>query len=130
MVIVDDSLHLIPKHLPAFAYKITSVAGTGSDVQTKKYTKFIIALVDEITSDIFDKLKYALHHVIPSAIMEKLRNPLDLFKELEKRHIVGPENLDELRNLRDYLEMIQEQDLMFMLDNFACSCGISQSRTH
>jgi hypothetical protein len=122
IVIVDDSL---PKHLPAFACKMTNVAGTGSDVQTKKYTKFIIALVDEITSDIFDKLKYALHYVIPSATMEKLLNPLDLFKELEKRHIVGPENLDELR---DYLEMIQEQDLMFMLDNFACSCGISRSK--
>ncbi len=98
---------------------------TVPDIQRKKFTKFIIELVEEITSDVFDKLKYALRYVIPKATMEKMRNPLDLFKELEKRDIVGPENLDRLR---EFLEMIQGQDLVLMLDNFA-SCNISQSAT-
>jgi hypothetical protein len=102
-----------------------SVGVAGTDIQNKKYTKFVIALVDEITGDIFDKLKYALRCVIPSATMERLRKPLDLFKELEKREIVGPGNLNRLREL---LEIVKEPDLVSMLENFTSSFGISPSK--
>ena len=98
----------------------------GLDIQRRKYTKFIIDLVNEITSDVFDRLKYALRYDIPKAIMEKLLKPLDLFKELEKCGIVRPDNLDRLR---EFLEMINEQELVLMLDNFTRSRGISQSTT-
>ena len=98
----------------------------GLDIQRRKYTKFILELVNEITTDIFDKLKYALRYDIPKATMEKLRKPLDLFKELEKSGIVGPDDFDRLR---DFLEMINEQQLVSMLDSFARSRGISPSTT-
>ena len=98
----------------------------GLDIQRRKYTKFILNLVNEITSDVFDKLKYALRYDIPKAIMEKLQKPLDLFKELEKCGIVRHDNLDRLREL---LEMINEQELVSMLDNFTGSRNISQSTT-
>ena len=94
-------------------------------VQKKEYTRFILKLVNEITSSIFEKLKYALRDEIPSATMEKLKTPLNLFKELEKRELVGPENLEKLREL---LEMCQERDLVSMLDVFDGSCGVSASK--
>lgn len=93
-------------------------------IKKKEYTKFILKLVNEITNSIFEKFKYALRDDIPSATMEKLQTPLNLFKELEKREIVGPENLGRLREL---LEMSQERDLVSMLDIFDGSCEVASS---
>ena len=94
-------------------------------IKKKEYTKFVLKLVNEITNSIFEKLKYALRDDIPSATMEKLQTPLNLFKELEKREIVGPENLGRLREL---LEMSQEHDLVTMLDIFDGSCEVASSK--
>jgi hypothetical protein len=102
---------------------MSSVAGT--DIEKNEYSKFVIKLVKQITDIIFDNLKYVLRHEIEAAIIERLRKPLDLFRELEKRDFVGHGNLDGLRKL---LEMIQEPGLVSMLDNFASSCGISPSK--
>lgn len=90
-------------------------------IQEETYKVFILNLVKYITKETFNKLKYFLDKKIGCATMEKLQDPLDLFKELERRDIVGHENLDKLRDL---LVKIQEPNLVSMLDSFAYSCGI------
>ena len=96
-----------------------------SETRKKEYTKFVIKIVKKITSDIFDKFKYVLRNKVEAATMEKMRNPLDLFQELERRDLIGPENLTGLREL---LEMSGEPDLVSMLEDFGSSLGMSLSK--
>ena len=64
-----------------------------------KYREFMLQLSRQITSQDMEELKYILASRIPDGIMESLDTALELFRHLERRLFVGPNNLCSLKEL-------------------------------
>ena len=79
------------------------------------FRSFILKISGKLKSDDLSNLKYALGETIKEGIMEKLNTAISVFAELQKRNVVGPEKLD---NLRVYMDVIDRPDLVSMVDNF------------
>ena len=79
------------------------------------YRVFLLHLRDRLKKEDLVKIKYILQDVIPEGVLEKLVEPLALFSALEERNLLGPDNLD---NLRQYLTAIERPKIVEMIDEY------------
>ena len=79
------------------------------------FNGFLIELGRMFKKDDLNELKFALDDVIPEGDMEKLIEPIDVFKALKRLGLLGPEKLDVLRG---YLEDIGRPNMIQKLDKY------------
>ena len=83
--------------------------------KTCTFNGFLIELGRMFKKDDLNELKFALDDVIPEGEMEKLTEPIDVFKALKHRKLLGPGKLDVLR---ENIEILKRPNMIQMLDDF------------
>lgn len=63
------------------------------------YRTFLLRLSENITEEKLEQLKYLCMGEIPEGSLETINSPLQLFKDLERRQMIGIDNLSFLRQL-------------------------------
>lgn len=83
--------------------------------KTRTFNGFLIELGRMFKKDDLNELKFALDDAIPEGDMEKLTEPIDVFKALKRLGLLGPAKLDVLR---ECLEVIGRPNMIQKLDEY------------
>ena len=94
---------------------LNSVPPTIQQATKPGYTSFLLELGREMKNEDFEIFKFALRNDIPARTMEGLRQPHQVFSELETRGLLGPDKLDVLRG---HFEEIDRPKLIKLVDEF------------
>jgi len=68
-------------------------------MESNDYRAFLLRISDHITEKKLKELKYLCLECIPEGDLEKISSPLDLFRDLERRHMIGIHDLSFLKKL-------------------------------
>ena len=68
-------------------------------MESNNYRAFLLRISDHTTEEKLRQLKYLCSDEIPEGDLEKISSSLDLFKDLERRQIIGIDNLSFLQKL-------------------------------
>lgn len=68
-------------------------------MESNDYRAFLLRISDHITEKKLKQLKYLCLDYIPEGDLEKISSPLDLFRDLERRHMIGIHDLSFLKKL-------------------------------
>lgn len=63
------------------------------------YRSFLLRISGDITEDKLEQMKYLCSDDIPERDLENINSPLRLFKDLERRQMIGIDNLTFLRKI-------------------------------
>lgn len=84
-------------------------------MESNDYRAFLLRISDHITEEKLKQLKYLCLDYIPEGDLEKISSPLNLFRDLERRHMIGIHDLSFLRKL---LENVTCFHLATKVDDF------------
>ena len=76
-------------------------------MESNNFKTFLLRLSDHITERKLSELKYLCSDYIPEGDLEKISSPLDLFRELQRRQMIGIDNLSFLQELLSDVMYIQ-----------------------
>ena len=79
------------------------------------FRSFLLRLSNDITKETLEKMKYLCLDDIPERDLENISSPLQLFKDLERRQMIGIDNLSFLRKL---LSDVMCLSLVTIVDDF------------
>ena len=68
-------------------------------MESNNFRAFLLRISDHITEEKLRQLKYLCSDEIPDGDLEKISSSLDLFKDLQRRQIIGVDNLSFLKQL-------------------------------
>lgn len=76
-------------------------------MESNSYRTFLLQISDHITEGKLRQLKYLCSDDIPEGDLEMIRSPLDLFRQLERREMIGIDNLSFLQQLLSDVTCVQ-----------------------
>lgn len=76
-------------------------------MESNSYRTFLLQISDHITEGKLRQLKYLCSDDIPEGDLEMIRSPLDLFRQLERREMIGIDNLSFLQQLLSDVACVQ-----------------------
>lgn len=68
-------------------------------MEREHYRTFLLRISEHITDEKLKQLKYLCSDDIPEGDLEKISSPLELFRDLERRKMIGIDNLSFLQKL-------------------------------
>jgi len=68
-------------------------------MESNNFRAFLLRISDHITEEKLRQLKYLCSDEIPEGDLENISSSLDLFKDLQRRQIIGIDNLSFLKQL-------------------------------
>ena len=76
-------------------------------MESDNFKTFLLHLSDHITERKLSELKYLCSDYIPEGDLEKISSPLDLIRDLQRRQMIGIDNLSFLQELSSDVMYIQ-----------------------
>ncbi|KAL9984602.1 hypothetical protein ACROYT_G006915 [Oculina patagonica] len=84
-------------------------------METTSFRSFLLRVSDDITKEKLEQIKYLCSDDIPERDLEIISSPLQLFKDLERRQMIGIDNLSFLQKLLTDVTCLQ---LVTKVDDF------------
>lgn len=84
-------------------------------MEREDYRTFLLRISEHITEEKLKQLKYLCSDDIPEGDLEKINSPLELFRDLERRKMIG---IDDLSFLQKLLEDVTCFQLATKVDDF------------
>lgn len=84
-------------------------------MEAMHFRSFLLQISDDITKEKLEQIKYLCSDDIPERDLESISSPWQLFKDLERRQMIGIDNLSFLRKLLTDVMCLQ---LVTKIDDF------------
>ncbi len=84
-------------------------------MEATSFRSFLLRISDDITKEKLEQIKYLCSDDIPERDLEIISSPLQLFKDLERRQMIGIDNLSFLQKLLTDVTCLQ---LVTKVDDF------------